>query len=147
MALTALQETIISESTGTSVVTSTPRMTSVQKMILDNAINQEFMLEAIIEGVFYAEVIESVSGKLNPGVVGYGSKSIPALYATLAEAQYENLNNIAASEQSRNRLDADAVWKGKVVRVLWDGGCDFVIADLDTNEITTVVNWRSACGL
>lgn len=147
MALTSLQEKIISESPATPVATSPVRMTSVQKMVLDNACNQELMLEAITEGVFYAEVIESTSGKLNPGVVGYGRKSIPALYATLAEAQYENLNNIAISEQSKNRRDADSVWKGKVVRVLWDGGCDFVIADLEQNESFAVVNWREACGL
>lgn len=147
MALTSLQEKITSHKPPVSVVTAPIKMTPVQKMLLDNASSKEFMSKAIIEGVFYAEVIESMSGMLNPGAVGYGNKVMPLLYATLAEAQYENLNNIATSEKSRNRIYADSGWKGFVVKVLWDGGDDFIIADLESNESIAVVNWREACGL
>jgi hypothetical protein len=130
-----------------SVVTVPMRLTPVQKMLLDNSSTPDLMVEAIAEGVFYAEVIESTTGVLNPGTVGYGNKVMPSLYATLAEAQYENLSNIEASEKSRNRRDADAGWKGVVVKVLWDGGDDFVVVDVDTDKSIAVINWREACGL
>ncbi len=147
MALTALQEKIIAEAPETAVVTTLKKMTPVQKMLLDNASTPDLMAEAIAEGVFYAEVIESISGTLNPGTVGYGSKVMPSLYATLAEAQYENLNNIATSERLRNRRDADSIWKGTVVKVLWDGGDDFILANIDSDKSIAVINWREACGL
>ncbi len=109
-------------------------------MLLDNSSTPDLMAEAITEGVFYAEAIESTSGILNSGAVGYGNKVMPLLYATLAEAQYENLSNIELAEKSRNRRDVDAGWKGVVVKVFWDGGNDFVVADLDTNKSIATID-------
>jgi|TARA_B110000196_G_scaffold320274_1_gene341557 hypothetical protein len=147
MALTKQQQNIISQIPPTVVITAPMRLTPVQKMLLDNSSTPDLMAEAITEGVFYAEVIESTSGILNPGAVGYGNKVMPLLYATLAEAQYENLSNIELAEKSRNRRDVDAGWKGAVVKVLWDGGNDFVVADIDTNKSIASIDWREACGL
>jgi len=147
MALTEQQHNIISQMPPTVVITSSMRLTPVQKMLLDNSSTPDLMAEAIAEGVFYAEVIESTSGILNPGAAGYGNKVMPLLYATLAEAQHENLSNIELAEKSRNCLDVDAGWKGVVVKILWDGDNDFIVADIDTDKSIAVINWREACGL
>ena len=110
MALTAQQQSIISQAAPACVVTTPKKLSPIQQMLLNDAINQEFMAEAIAEGVFYAEVIEDMSGSMNPGTVGSGDEVMPALYATLAEAQFENQGNIEEIERQKSDPNFDNLW-------------------------------------
>lgn len=151
MALTAQQQSIISQAAPVCVVTTPKKLSPIQQMLLNDAINQEFMAEAIVEGVFYAEVIEDMSGSMNPGTVGSGDEVMPALYATLAEAQFENQGNIEEIERQKSDpnfdRDSDDRWEGFVVKILWDGGDDMIFIDIASGENLGTENWREACGL
>lgn len=152
MALTAQQQSIVSQTSPSVAVVTTPMtLTPIQQLLVNDSVNPELMAEAIAEGVFYAEVIEDMSGSMNPGTVGDGDVVMPALFATLAEAQFENQGNIAEIERQKTDpnfdRDADDHWEGVVVKVFWDGGDELTFVDIESGENLGTENWREACGL
>tara|TARA_Y100001956_G_scaffold27558_1_gene27344 strand:+ start:4264 stop:4644 length:381 start_codon:yes stop_codon:yes gene_type:complete len=121
----------------------------IQQALLDSATDKVAMQKAIESGVFYAEVVEDISGGMNPSSFEFNGITGPSLMATYDEALAEYEENVEEIDLqiAQGDRDDDDEWDGFVVKVLWDGGDDITFACPHTSEVMRTANWKESCGL
>jgi hypothetical protein len=121
----------------------------IQQALLDSSSDQAAMRKAIESGVFYAEVIEDISGDLNPSSFEFEDITGPSLLATYDEAleEFESNQEEFDLQIAMGDRDENDEWEGLLVKVFWDGGDTITFADPHTSDVIKTANWKETCGL
>ena len=124
-------------------------MTTTTQQALLNIDNSEAMQKAVASGVFYAEVTPCISGYALGSSADDNDEPVPFIHPTLSEANTEHQEvvdeyNIQIKNGERDQDDA---WEGVVMKVLWDGGDDISLVDIESDSVVHIESWKSLSGI